>query len=56
MNAPAIFMQTITNLFSNGLDFSMAVFLDGILLYLYMMKEYFILLQKVLVCLCQYIF
>ena len=36
MNAPATFMQTMNNLFSNILDSSMAVFLDDILVYLYM--------------------
>ena len=30
MNTPAMFMQTMNNLFSNMLDSSMAVFLDDI--------------------------
>ena len=36
MNAPAMFMQTMNNLFSNTLDFGVAVFLDDILVYLCM--------------------
>ena len=48
MNAPATFMQTMNNLFSNMLDFSMAVFLDDILMYSYTVKEFFTLLKKVL--------
>ena len=32
-NAPATFMQTMNNLFSNMLDSGMAVFLDDILVY-----------------------
>ena len=56
MNAPATFMHTMSNLFSNMLDFGMAVFLDDILVYSCMVKEHFMLLEKVLVYLCQYIF
>ena len=55
-NAPAIFIQTINNLFSNMLDFGMAVILDDILVYSHMIKEHFTLLEKILVCLCPYIF
>ena len=55
INAPATFMQTINILFSEMLDLFMAVFLDGILMYSYMMKEHFILLKKVLVHVGQYI-
>ena len=36
MNAPDTFMQTMNNLFSNVLDFGLAVFLDNILVYLHM--------------------
>ena len=36
MNAPATFMQTVKNLFSNLLDSGMAVFLDNIFMYLHM--------------------
>ena len=32
-NTPAMFMQTMNNLFSGMLDFGMAVFLDDILVY-----------------------
>ena len=56
MNAPASFMQTIKNLFSNMLDSGMAVFLDDILVYSCMVKEHFILLKKILALLYQYIF
>ena len=41
MNAPAILMCTMNNLFSDMLDSGMAVFLDDILLYLHMLNEYF---------------
>ena len=51
MNAPATFMQTMNNLFSNMLDSSIAVFLDDILMYLCIVKEHFTLLEKVLVSL-----
>ena len=36
MNAPAIFMQTMNNLFFNMLDSEMALFLDDILVYSHM--------------------
>ena len=49
-NAPATFMHTTNNLFSNILDYSMAVFLDDILMYSYTVKEHFTLLEKVLAC------
>ena len=49
-NAPATFIQSMNNLFSNMLDSGIAVFLDYILLYLHMVKEHFTLLEKVLVC------
>ena len=45
-NTPAMFMQTMNNLFSNILDSGMAVFLDNILMYLCMVKEHFMLLKK----------
>ena len=45
MNAPTIFMQTMNNLFSDMLDSSMVVFLDDILVYSCMVKEYFTLLR-----------
>ena len=35
-NAPAMFMQTMNNLFSDMLDSGVAVFLDDILVYLHM--------------------
>ena len=41
-NAPAIFMQTMNNLFSNMLDFGMAVFLDDILVFSRIVDEHFI--------------
>ena len=55
-NAPATFMWTMNNLFSNMLDSGVAVFLDDILIYSCMVKKHFMLLKKVLVCLCQYTF
>ena len=64
MNAPATFMQTMNNLFSDILDSGIAVFLDDILMYSRMVDEhmliyhtrvheYITLLEKVLACLCQ---
>ena len=55
-NAFAKFMRTMNKLFSDMLDFGMAVFLDNILMYLGMVKEHFMLLKKVLACLYQYMF
>ena len=55
-NAPATFMQTMNNLFSNMLDSSMAVFLDDIVMYLRMVDEKFMILEKLLACLYQNIF
>ena len=55
-NALTTFMKTTNNLFSNLLDFGVAVFLDDILVYSCMVQEHFKLLEKVLVGLCQYIF
>ena len=51
-NAPATFMQTMNNLFSDMLDSSLAVFLNDILLCT--VQEHFTLLEKVLACLHQY--
>ena len=56
MNAPAMFMQTMNNLFSDMLDSGMAVFLDNILMYSGMVDKHFTLLEQVLVCLHQYMF
>ena len=55
-NAPAMFMHTMNDLFSNMLHFSMVVFLDDILVYFHIVKEHFVLLKKVLSHLCHYIF
>ena len=55
-NTPATLMQTMNNLFSNMLDSGVAVFLDNILVYLHVVTENFILLEKVLACLCHYAF
>ena len=55
-NTPAMFMQTMNNLFFNTLDSSMLVFLDSILVYWCTVKEHFMLLKKVLACLYQYMF
>ena len=51
INVPATFRQTINNLFSDMLDSGIAVFLNDILVYLRMVDEHFILLEKVLACL-----
>ena len=55
-NAPAIFMQTMNNLFLDMLDSSVAEFLNNILMYSHMVDKHFTLLEQVLVCLHQYIF
>ena len=55
-NAPATFMQTMNSLVSNILDSGKAVFLNDILVDLGMVTEHFMLLEKVLACLCQYTF
>ena len=56
MNAPATFMQTMNNLFSDMLDSGVAVLLNDILVYSRIVDEHFILLEQVLACLHQYIF
>ena len=56
MNAPATFMQTMNNLFSNMFNSGVVVFLDDILVYLHTVTEYFILLEKVVARLHQCIF
>ena len=55
-NAPATFMRTMNNLFSDMLDSGMAVFLDDILVYSGTIEEHFMLLERVLVRLRQYTF
>ena len=55
-NAYAMFMQTMKNLFSNMLDYSMMVFLDDFFMYSYMVKEHFTLLEQVLVGLLKHMF
>ena len=55
-NAPATFMQTMNNLFSDMLDSGVAVFLDDILVYSGTVDEHFTLLEQVLACLHQYMF
>ena len=55
-NAPAIFMQTMNNLFMDLLDNAVVVFLDDILMYSTMVEENFILLEKVFSCLRKYEF
>ena len=44
-NAPATFMQTMNNLFSDMLDSGIAVFLDDILMYSGTVDEHFMLLE-----------
>ena len=55
-NAPATFMQTINHLFFNILDSGVASILDNILVYLHMVQEHFMLHEKILACLHQYMF
>ena len=55
-NAPAMFIQTMNNLFWNMLNYGMTVFLDNILVYSRMVDEHFTLFEKVLVCLHQHTF
>ena len=56
MNAPATFMQIMNNLFSDMWYSGVAVILDDIFMYLWMVMKYFMLLETVLVCLQQYTF
>ena len=55
-NAQITFIHTMNSLFSDMLDSGVAVFLDNILLCLLMVKEYSMLLEKVLEHLCHYTF
>ena len=55
-NAPATFMRTMNNLFSDMLDSGVAVFLDDILVYSGTIEEHFTLLERVLARLRQYTF
>ena len=55
-NAPATFMRTMNNLFSDMLDSGVVVFLDDILVYSGTIEEHFTLLERVLVRLRQYMF
>ena len=55
-NTPTPFMHTMNNYFPNMLDSDMVVFLDNFLVYTRMVKEHFMLLQKVLAHLYQYTF
>ena len=54
MNAPTTLMHTMHNLCSGILEFVVAMFLDNILIYSYLVKEHFTLLEMVLLHLCQY--
>ena len=53
-NAPAMFMQTMNNLFMDLLDKAVVVFLDDILIYSTTIEEHFELLEKVFTCLCKH--
>ena len=55
-NAPAMFIQTMNNLFEDMLDKGVVVFLDDMLIYSTMMDKYFELLEKVFACLRKYKF
>ena len=56
MNASAMFMQTMNNLFIDMLDKGVVVFLDDILIYSTTAEENFVLLEKVFACLHKYKF
>ena len=56
MNAPAMFMRMMNNLFADMLDKGVIVFLDDVLIYSTMVEEHFELLEKVFACLCKYEF
>ena len=53
-NAPAMFMQTMNDLFMDMLDKGVMVFLDDILIYSTIVEEHFELLEKVFACLHKY--
>ena len=55
-NAPAIFMQTMKNLFVDMLDKRVVVFLDEVLIYSIIAEEDLELLEKVFTCLHKYEF
>ena len=50
-NAPAMFMQTMNNLFMDLLDNGILVFLDDMSIYSTMIEEHFKPLEKVFACL-----
>ena len=56
VNKPAMFMQTMNNLFMDMLDKGVVVFLDDVLIYSKMVEEHFELLEKVCACLCKHKF
>ena len=49
INTPAIFMQTMNNLFLNMLDKEKVGFLDAVLIFSTMVEESFELLEKVFI-------
>ena len=55
INALAMFMQTMNNLFMEMLD-KVVVFLDELLIYSTIAQEYFKLLEKVFTLLCKHVF
>ena len=56
MNAPAMFMRIMNNLFMDMLNKEVVVFLDDILIYSTMVEDYFKLLERVFACLCKHEF
>ena len=54
-SAPDIYMHNMNNLFSNVLDSGKVAFLDNIVMYSCIVKEHFMLLEKILAYLHQYI-
>ena len=56
MNAPAMFMRMMNNLFEDMLDQGVVVFLDDVLIYTTTSEEHFKLLEKVFTRLKRYEF
>ena len=56
MNAPAIFMKMMNNMFADMLDKGVRVFFDDVLIYSTTVEEHFELLEKVFTCLRKYEF
>ena len=55
-NVPAMFIQTMKNLFMDLLDNEVVVILDDILIYSIIVEKHFKLLEKIFACLHKYKF